>query len=48
MFRLLLVAETTGNWRGFFYSTLHVFFIAGATYFLLKDAGREGLEGIED
>lgn len=38
IFRLALVAETTGNWRGFFYTTIHIVLVAGAAYYLLRDA----------
>lgn len=33
--RLWIAADATDNWRGFFYSTFHVFLVAGGTVFFL-------------
>lgn len=47
-FRLLLVAETTGNWRGFLYSTVHVLFVAGLSYYLLRNASKDDCQQIKE
>jgi hypothetical protein len=37
VFRLGIVGSETGNWRGFWYSVLHVLVVAAATYYFLRD-----------
>jgi hypothetical protein len=39
--RLAFAAMDSGNWRGFFYSSLHVLFVAAITYLTLQRTMKE-------
>lgn len=48
LLRLAFTAQSSGNWRGFAYSSMHLLIVATVSYFLLKDCSLEQCQDLAE